>query len=300
MGSAFMGYMRLVRPANLPTAVADILAGLAISGLYGASFDPGLPDSSVYFQGLWLILGSTALYAGGVVLNDVFDAKLDRIERPERPIPSGLVTVSGAAVFGGILLVLGIILAFIAHPFSGYIAILLVFMILTYDAYFKKFPFLGPLNMGICRGVNLILGMSALGSILHWWYALIPVAYIFAITLISRGEVHGENKKQLIWAAILYALVIFSVISIVALHPMHVTQVLPVLVLFAFLLYLPLTNAHRNNNPETIRKAVMAGVLSLIVLDAALALVFTPWWYGFLILMLWPLSRMLSKLFAVT
>jgi len=295
-----MGYLRLARPANLPTAAADILAGLAIAGVLGADFQPGSPDLSSLLRVLWLLPASVCLYAGGVVFNDVFDAKLDRVERPERPIPSGMVTVTAAAVYGGVLLLLGVGLGFMVHPFSGYIALLLLFAILMYDAYFKKFSFLGPLTMGLCRGLNLILGISALGSLQDGWYALIPVAYIFAITLISRGEVHGKNKKQIIWAAFLYALVIFSVLFMVIMHPRHIFQVLAVLVLFAILLFVPLVKAYRVNNAANIRNAVKAGVLSLIVLDAAIALNFTPWWYGFLILLLWPVSRLLAALFPVT
>lgn len=300
MGPAFMGFLRLARPANLPTAAADVLAGLAIAGLYGTPYDLGFPDSSLLLKGLWLVLASVALYAGGVVLNDVFDAELDSVERPERPIPAGHVTVSSAAAFGGLLLLSGVILAFLAHPFSGFIAILLAFAILLYDAYFKKFSFLGPLNMGICRGLNLILGMSVLGSVLHWWYAFIPLVYIFAITLISRGEVHGRNKNHIIWAALLYAMVIFCVVYIVILHPKQAVEASLLLALFAFLIYKPLAKAYRENNAGNIKKAVIAGVISLIVLDAALAVIFTHWWYGCLILLLLPLSRLLSKIFAVT
>ena len=73
---------RLARPANIVTAWADVLAGVAVAGvtvpvLLGA--EPGgiLPESVI-----WLVLATTGLYGGGVVFNDVFDAKLDAIERP--------------------------------------------------------------------------------------------------------------------------------------------------------------------------------------------------------------------------
>ena len=78
----YRGYLELVRPANVATALADVLAGYAVAGLG----NPGLG---------WLLLSTACLYAGGVVLNDVFDRDLDRIERPERPIPSGRVSVGG-------------------------------------------------------------------------------------------------------------------------------------------------------------------------------------------------------------
>lgn len=296
MNLVIKGYLRLARPANLPTAAADILAGISISGVMG-SFEPsgGLGLSIIY-----LVLSSVSLYAGGVVLNDVFDFELDKIERPERPIPSGVIQLKSATFFGAILLVLGVLFAFLVHRLSGFIASALALSILSYDAYSKKHGFLGPLNMGICRGLNLILGMSILGEINKWWYAAIPVTYIFAITLISRGEVHGNNRNHIIWAGILYTMVILGVVVIIQLSTINMLQTIPFLVLFIFLIYRPLINAYRLNSPGNIKKAVIAGVVSIIVLDASVAVGFSTWWYGLLMLLLLPLSVFLSKLFAVT
>ncbi|HEA81245.1 MAG TPA: ubiquinone biosynthesis protein UbiA, partial [Maribacter sp.] len=189
MKQKLMGFARLARPANLPTAVADILAGVAIS-LYLKNIEVlkflGEQSSDI----LLLVFSSVALYAGGVVFNDVFDAELDAVERPERAIPSGLVPKQEAVYFAIILMLIGITLAFQCNATSGLISIALTIAILTYDAYFKQFPFSGPLNMGICRGLNLLMGMSILGMLSHWYISIVPVVYIFAITLISRGEVH--------------------------------------------------------------------------------------------------------------
>ena len=292
MSSVLKGYLRLMRPANLPTAAADIFAGAALAGILTASF-PILPL-------LLLVFSSVFLYAGGVVLNDVFDFSLDKIERPERPIPSGLIPLKSAAFFGIILLAIGIVLAFIANQLSGFLALALAGAIVLYDGYSKKNGFLGPLNMGFCRGLNLILGMSVFGELNNWGYAIIPLVYIFAITLISRGEVHGNNKNHIIWAGILYAAVISAVVTIVMIETTNLWQTVPFVLLFAFLVYKPLIQAYHLNSPERIKKAVIAGVLSLIVLDAALAVGFSVWWYGLLLLLLFPLSIFLSKLFAVT
>lgn len=292
MNPVVKGYLQLARPANLPTAAADILAGVAIAGVVSSQVF-GLPV-------FYLVFSSVFLYAGGVVLNDVFDAELDKIERPERPIPSGLIPLKSAALFGVLLLLVGIVLAFLVQRSSGIIAMALAVAIVLYDGFSKKYSFLGPLNMGLCRGLNLILGMSVLGQSANWWYAAIPIVYIFAITLISRGEVHGNNKSHIIWAGALYAAVIFAVVGIVTFRTDHIVQTAPFLALFAFLVYRPLIRAYQLNSPERIKKAVMAGVLSLVVLDASLAVGFSTWWYGLLLLLLLPLSILLSKIFAVT
>ena len=298
MNSKLRGYAILTRPANLPTAASDILAGLAI-----VSFTSGEGLSLLLlhkWNALFLVLSSICLYAGGVVLNDVFDIEVDTIERPERPIPSGLILIKSATLFGIFLFVLGVLFAFLSNALSGYLAIALCMVIVLYDALGKKHSFFGPLNMGLCRGFNLILGMSLMGSISNLWYAIIPVVYIFAITLISRGEVHGENKRHIVWAGALYLVVVFFVIGIVFDATGRFFEIIPFIALFSFLIFKPLIKAYKVNSPSNIKGAVVGGVLSLIVLDASLAAGFLNWWYGLLILLLLPLSKRLSKLFAVT
>ena len=66
------------------------------------------------------------------------------------------------------------------------------------------------------------------------------------------------------------------------------------------MIYRPLIAAYKENSPQNIKKAVIAGVLSLIILDASVAVGFSQWWLGIAVLLLLPLSMLLSRLFAVT
>jgi 4-hydroxybenzoate polyprenyltransferase len=299
MKEKLMGFARLARPANLPTAAADILAGVAITlFLEHIEVLSYLKENSISV--LLLVFSSIALYAGGVVFNDVFDAELDAVERPERAIPSGLIFKREAVYFGVILMVVGISLAFNCNRLAGVISIVLTIAILTYDAYFKQFAFSGPLNMGICRGLNLLLGMSIVSQISNWHIAIVPVIYIFAITLISRGEVHGDNKKHIVWAGVLYAIVIASITFMVLKQTDKVLVLTPFLLLFGFLIFLPLFKAYKDNSPKNIKKAVISGVLSLVVMNACWVAGFSSWYLALAVLLLLPLSMLLSKLFAVT
>ena len=298
--SAFWGYLRLVRPANLPTAAADILAGISIAGLSMDTHFLTVEGMRLFPNDWYLSLASVFLYAGGVVLNDVFDLEVDRIERPERPIPKGIVSQKNAAIFGVFLLIAGVLLAFYVNSLSGSVALLLMLAILAYDSFSKKYSFLGPLNMGICRGLNLLLGMSVAAELIYPEYALIPVVYIFAVTLVSRGEVHGDNKKQLIWAGILYVAVIFAVVKITPNKPVSLISAGPFILLFIIMIFRPLLKAYQQNTAENIKKAVMAGVLAIVTFDAILAAGFANWWYGLLTILLLPLSWVLSRIFAVT
>lgn len=292
MTAVLKGYLRLCRPPNLPTAAADILAGLAIVGYFDATLS--------YAPLLLLVLASVFLYAGGVVLNDVFDFKLDKIERPERPIPSGLVPFAKARFFGFLLLFMGVVLAFVVSNASGLVAFLLAVSIVGYDAFSKKDSFLGPLNMGCCRGLNLLLGMSVYADFSYWPYTLVPILFIFAVTLVSRGEVHGQNKKHIILSAVLYVLVILGVMGLHMGYKGQMIWSLPFLLTFAIMVFLPLKKAYTDNSPKNIMKAVKAGVLSIILLDAALAAAHTHWAIALGIILLLPISIVLAKAFAVT
>jgi 4-hydroxybenzoate polyprenyltransferase len=72
-GSKIRASLELMRPANIVTAFSDILAGFAAAG--GALYILG-GDSNSQFAGLgWLLVSTFGLYGGGVVMNDVFDAR---------------------------------------------------------------------------------------------------------------------------------------------------------------------------------------------------------------------------------
>ena len=189
-----------MRPANLLTAAADVLAVAALA--FGETHSAA---PTAFPTNLWLLLLSTVgLYGGGVVLNDVFDAQLDAVERPERPIPSGRVSLGQASALGIALLVVGVGAAYLYRPYSGWLALIIAGLAVFYDRFGKHHAFFGPLNMGLCRGVNLLLGLSAAGTLavtVLWPVGLVPVVYIAAVTMVSRGEVHGGSRSTLYGAA---------------------------------------------------------------------------------------------------
>ncbi len=288
-------YLQLTRPANLVTAVADVLAGVAIAGL---SAKVTLADGSSV---VWLMLSTLGLYGGGVVFNDVFDADLDAVERPERPIPSGRVSRTNATLLGVALLLVGIGAAARHSALSGGLAVAIAALALIYDRFGKHHALLGPVNMGLCRGLNLLLGVSILPEIVgEWaWLGVVPVVYIAAVTMVSRGEVHGGSRSVLYFAGALYALVSGSQVVLAArLGTLPVTSLF--VAFHVFLVFKPLLTALRDPIGPNIGRAVKAGVLSLIVMDAAWASVAGNGPLALGVLALLPLSMGVARLFAVT
>jgi len=95
----------LGRVSNLPTVWSNSLAGWWLSG------------QGNFWKLPFLFLGVSALYTGGMFLNDAFDAEFDRQRRPGRPIPSGAISAETVWAFGWSWLALGILLLiFAARP----------------------------------------------------------------------------------------------------------------------------------------------------------------------------------------
>ena len=286
-----------MRPANIITSIADVLAGIAISGyLANANF------SQNYLSPIFLLIISTiGLYGGGVVFNDVFDAELDKIERPERPIPKGIISIKEASFLGIILLLAGIIAAAMVSLLSGVLALSIAVASLIYDKWSKHNAFAGPLNMGLCRGLNLLLGISIIvSSVAAWWFlAIVPVIYIAAITMVSRGEVHGGSKNILYTAAFFYFIVIGGILFLSTQRNMLWWAII-FLLPFSWMIFSALIRAIRLPTPKNIGKAVKAGVIALILMNASWAAAFGAISLAFLILLLLPVSLWLAKIFAVT
>lgn len=280
-------WLELLRPANVVTALADVLAGAVIAS--GA--DTIAPA--------WLLASTACLYGGGVVLNDVFDRHLDAVERPERPIPSGRVTARGAATLGFVLIGLGVAAAARASRPAFMVAVAIAAMVILYDAWAKRGP-AGPAVMGLCRGLNLLLGIAAVPAALagHWPLALLAVIHILGVTTVSRGEVHGGTRGAV-------GLGLASMAGVICGLALVVSQRFNALALlmsaaFAGQVLPSFWSAWRRPDAGTIRLAVRAGILALLVLDAAIAAAHGARLVVVLILVLALAARALSRAFAVT
>ena len=302
-------FLELARPANVVTAFADILAGFAAAGalsglLFGREYAmPWLlaPTAGLY-ELAWLLAATAGLYAGGVVFNDVFDAALDADERPERPIPSGRTTRAHAALFGSILLAGGLTAAACVGATSFFIAAAIACCALGYDAAAKRHAVAGPLAMGLCRGGNLLLGVSAVPHALEslWFLALIPIAYVGGIVVVSRGEVHGGSGRAALFALAVTGGVCAALLALGFRADYRTLDALPFLGFFIFLVAPALRRAAAAPSPEHVRRAVQASVLALTPLGATLAAGFASWIGGLLVLALLPLSMLIARRFAVT
>jgi 4-hydroxybenzoate polyprenyltransferase len=282
-------YAQLVRLPNLPTALADICLGALAAN--------ALPQHGLAFAAL--LLASACLYSAGMVWNDYFDQEQDRRERPFRPLPSGRISPRQAALLGVGLLSAGVLLSLLAGKTPLIISICLAIMILAYDGWLKP-TWAGPLAMGTCRFLNVLLGVSACGSLL--WplgglLALIVGLYIVGVTWFARTEARMSNKNALRGAAAMMLVSLLLALPLPSLLPegQHGSLLFPyLLVALGFLIGVPAMRAINNPAPSQVQAAVKRSLMALILLDTVLAMA-TAGAIGLVILLLLAPSLYLNR-----
>ncbi|MEN6405053.1 MAG: UbiA family prenyltransferase [Thermoguttaceae bacterium] len=308
--SAVRSYLDLLRIPNVFTAMADVAMGFLFVQAVGWRFAswPDLPALAT------LLLASSLLYLAGVVLNDVFDLEIDQTERPERPLPSGRIAMASARRLGWRLLVAGVaagsaVVFFVGQFRPGIVAALLAICILLYDAWLKRTP-LGPLAMGACRMLNVLLGMSAVDGSLHaehWAVAGGLGLYVTGVTWFARRE----NRRGVRWQLILATAAMASGIGLLASLPHWSDRLVPHLQAVPRDWWL-LTGAIGgvilwrcvwavlDPIPARVRIAVAQGVLSIVVLDAVACYAVRDVFWASLILCLLVPAMFLGRWIEVT
>lgn len=286
-------WLQLIRPSNVLTAISDVLAGVAIACFFTHEELPTV-ETLIYVS-----ISSMCLYMGGIVYNDVFDVNLDRIERPERPIPAGRISILSASILGGTSFSLGCLLAYTINIQAFYVAIAIVFMCLLYNSKGKHHFIIGPIVMGCCRGLNLLLGVAVLSAVNSLWYiAIIPILYIAAVTNISRGEVYGNNRQAILVSAFIYSLVIITFLYFIFLSQNYIALLF--LSLFVYMILSPLFKALKSLDPKDVKKSVKYGVLALILMNASWAAIAGFWPIAIFVCATLPVSILLAKKYSVT
>ena len=182
MNPAFIRQLRtllvLGRVSNLPTVWSNCLAGWWLSG--GGNFWK-LP---------LLLLGVSALYTGGMFLNDAFDAEFDQQRRAARPIPSGKIPLKTVWRFGWVWLALGIFCLLFLGKVAAMSALVLALCILIYNAA-HKFITASPWLMGACRfWVYVIAGTTGVNGLSGWpvWCGAALALYVAGLSYVARRE----------------------------------------------------------------------------------------------------------------
>ena len=178
------GLIRLFR-FELPfTAGVCVILGEILA----ASTFPGIREMILGFMAVFLISASA------LILNDYFDVESDRINAPERPVPSGLVTQNEALYLFILVSLLGFFLGYLIH-LQALLVLLLVWLVgVLYNWRLKQFGLLGNLMVSFSVGMTFIFGGVVVNQVSQ------PAVLFFAlwVFLINLGEEIAADANDLV------------------------------------------------------------------------------------------------------
>ncbi|HSI65675.1 MAG TPA: UbiA family prenyltransferase [Candidatus Saccharimonadia bacterium] len=260
-------WLELARISNLPTVWTNVLAGWLL-GFGRWEWQPLA----------WLLAGGSLMYTAGMILNDAADARWDRENRKERPIPSGRVSLGTAWGVGIAMLLGGAALAVWGAGACIWLTGALVVAIVAYDLFHK--PWAGSVFiMGSCRTLLYLVAGSAVTGGLDWTEhrelcvkAIALGAFIVGVSLAARHEakVHqsltGKAPKGQ-WVLAGLSLLAPAVVAVwyAGVHQ----QGLAVAFAVAVLVVIHTALSWMHENPKWIGRAVGLLLAGICLVDAA-------------------------------
>jgi geranylgeranylglycerol-phosphate geranylgeranyltransferase len=176
-------YLEIIRPGNAVMAIIAVI----LMGVVGHNYS--IP----------LFLGMAATFlalGGGNVINDVFDIKIDRINKPERPIPSGRIGLTTAKYYSYGLFLAAIIIGAIISYMTWNIGPVLIVIGACILEYFyarnlKSTVLIGNISVGFLTGLCFLFGGDIIGAETHTSFIIIISAILafFALLMTSAREI---------------------------------------------------------------------------------------------------------------
>jgi|SRR5665647_467853 len=176
------GFFTITRPLN------SLVAGLAAIVAYLIDTGTVIPQTLLLFAIVALIT------AAGNVINDFFDVRIDAINRPDRPIPSGAVTSAAARSFAVTLFLAGVLVSFFTNPLCIGIAVVNSLILIAYAGKLKRTALLGNITVAY-----LSASIFLFGGALNGWNGLvhiIPIAAITFFAMLSRELVKDAEDVE--------------------------------------------------------------------------------------------------------
>ena len=161
-----IAWLRLLRAGNCTIIALAAYTGYLVGG------------GTYTFEALLLALSALLISAGGNTINDYFDAEIDAVNKPWRPIPSGIISRETALAASILAFLAGTALGFYVSPACGLLAAVASALLTLYSWKIKRKGLLGNLTIAGLSALNLVYGGLIAPKPL---YSLMPAAYAFLI-----------------------------------------------------------------------------------------------------------------------
>ena len=187
------GLVDLIRPVNCVMIGFAVIVGAFVSK---PSSIPWLQLALGFFTGFFICAYSMAV-------NDIYDLEVDRINRPERPLPSGRVSVPGASALSLLMLVAGLVCAFLSFiPLAVVIALAYAFLSWLYNTRAKRTGLPGNLIVASSLAIPFVYGGAVSGGSIEGSLLLMMALTAFFSgvgreVVKSMADVEGDAKREI-------------------------------------------------------------------------------------------------------
>jgi geranylgeranylglycerol-phosphate geranylgeranyltransferase len=181
---------KITRPINfLITFISVIVAAIIC-----------LPQN--YSELIILIVATAAALttAAGNIINDIFDIEIDKINRPQRPLPLKKISIKEAYILYSLFTVISLLLSLWLNLSALLIVLFSHLLLFLYSKYLKQIPFVGNITVAFMTGLVFILGGVVVGNSSA---AIVPAIFAFLINLIREivkdmQDIEGDRQAGLL------------------------------------------------------------------------------------------------------
>ncbi|MDD1775523.1 MAG: UbiA family prenyltransferase [Methanobacterium sp.] len=196
-------YLEILRPGNAILAVISILIIAVISGVFT-------------FQVLVACVVVFVITGFGNSVNDYFDHKIDAINKPQRPIPSGRISLKTAGYYSTALALSGNILALLFLGFNPELVVLFSTFLMYYYAYsLKKKLLIGNIVISFLTGLSFVFAGIVVDAIM---LSIFIGFYAFLTTMMREivkdmEDIKGDKKEGAYTLPIAYGMKTSAVLA---------------------------------------------------------------------------------------
>ena len=279
-------YFQLVRFPGIFTAFTNIFVGFFLVN----------PSEINWYLLSPLLISSGFLFLAGMSLNDYFDYRIDKKERPRRPLPSGKISRRNALYISISFLVFANVSSFFVGTQTILLTLIMTSLIVFYDIKSKNLAYVGIFNLSIIRFLNVILGTSVVPFDLEFTKIAIPIAiFVAGISILAKTEMNNTSSNA---HKINIIFIIVTIISVFIITYDKGYIYLSLIVLFSVFVFFPIIK--NKINSKQIQKIITYQLMAIILLDSALIMAFAEIEYALMALSLIIPSFIISKKLYVT
>lgn len=210
--SHILDFIKLSRPINGIIAFVSVFLGAFIADRTLR----GLHTPILSIEVVLIAIAALLILSAGNAINDYCDYKIDAINKPNRPIPSGRIRRRDAVIFSSLLMLIGISLSFFVNWQAVLIAILVSTILLAYGIKLKRTPLAGNIVVAVMTGLTFIAGGVAIGKITG---TLIPAVFALLYTTAREiikdiEDVDGDRQVGAFTAPIAWGVNVAKIIAI--------------------------------------------------------------------------------------